>query len=419
MVDDPGMRGLLTRKANFRKKTSKGLIPCYPPKELAADLLALPPGSLGLPILDGVVGTPIIHDDGQILADAGYDPESRLYYSPPAGFCLPELAGSPSSDHVEIAKGLLLDEMLGEFPFCGDADKAAVLGALLTGVMRSQIAGPVPLHMITAPGAGTGKTLLSEIVATVLTGEPGEMLGMPAEEEEMAKLLSTVISDQVVVFDNVCQLVKSGELAQANTASQRAFRIFRTHEKAVANVRALILITGNNLRAGGDIPRRCIWIRLDAKMSRPFLRNGFRIPDLKAWLLLRRPEILAALLTLARAWYVAGKPRAKRAPLGSFESWSLTIGGILEHVGVEGFLDNMQEAYEESDEALQWEQFLLCLADIFGERCFGIYNIYEKLREPELTGAGLRSALPDYLGEVAGRTDGFFQRRAAKLFAAL
>jgi hypothetical protein len=429
-VTEPILRGRLTRIADFRKKSPKGSIPCFPPRDVVEDLLALAPGLLGLPVLDGIVSVPVIRGDGSILTEPGYDQRSQLYYSPEPGFCLPPIADFPSSDHVGVAKGLV-DEMLEGFPFSDQSSRANAIAAILTPLLRPVICGPTPLALFDAPQPGTGKSLLAEAAAIIATGEPAEMCSMPRDDEEMRKSLTTLLASlaPVVVFDNVMRRLDNGDLAKALTETTHADRAFRTHQRILVPVRCSWIATGNNLRLGGDLPRRCYWVRLDAKTSRPEDRSDFKISDLKSWIRTRRPELVAALLTLARAWFVAGKPRSQRRPLGSFESWSLTIGGVLDHAGISGFLGNASELREEADsEAGQWERFLQILHEVFCGQAFALSDLKTKMDarvgsalggiEPTLEAQELRRTLPDYLAEVSDRS-GFFQRRAGKLFAEL
>jgi hypothetical protein len=60
--------------------------------------------------------------------------------------------------------------------------------------------------------------------------------------------------------------------------------------------------------------------------------------------------IIAALLTLARSWFAAGRPKAKSPVLGCYEGWSTILGGVLEHAGVAGFLGNLGSLYQFADE---------------------------------------------------------------------
>src|SRR5215471_17681997 len=118
--------------------------------------------------------------------------------------------------------------------------------------------------------------------------------------------------------------------------------------------------SGNNIALGGDIARRCYWIRLDAQTSRPWQREGFRHANLVSWVTERRGELVTALLTLSQAWYRAGQPEAVTPTLGGFEPWVRVIGGILQHAGVGGFLANLDGLYAQVDagDSGQWTAFL-------------------------------------------------------------
>jgi hypothetical protein len=262
------------------------------------------------------------------------------------------------------------------------------------------------------------------------------MFSAPKDEDEWRKVITTALvsGTSVVIFDNVTRPLENGDLCSVLTATTWGDRAMRTHAKILLPVNATILASGNNARLAGDMPRRCYQVRLDAKSSSPFLRGGpepgrsFKIPDLKAWSTEHRGELLAALLTLARAWYMAGKPEPKIKPIGSFENWTRTIGGILEYAGVMGFMENAEAMYADADDdSLEWEVLLIALHEIFCGEAFTVAEIMEKLGIASIPGSplaaptaqatALRSALPGFLAEVLGR-DGFFQKRTGRAFSA-
>jgi putative DNA primase/helicase len=117
----------------------------------------------------------------------------------------------------------------------------------------------------------------------------------------------------------------------------------------------------------------------------------------------------------------------KGTPLGSYESWSLVVGGILQYARFEHFLGNALELYEDADsESTQWEGFLKALLEMFDGAPFTVAQVAERLRskswnelgtalQPSDQAASLKAALPDYLAEVSDR-DGFFRRRLGKCF---
>jgi hypothetical protein len=374
-----------------------------------------------------------LRPDGSILDTQGYDAATQLYYAPDPDLRIPELAHEPSSDHVQIAIDMI-NKAIGEFPYADAASNANAIAAMLTPIIKPAINAPSPLGLLDAPQAGTGKSLLCDVIAIIATGRAGEMFSPPKDEDEWRKVITTALlsGTSVVIFDNVTRPLENGDLCSVLTATTWGDRAMRTHIKILLPVKATFLASGNNVRLAGDMPRRCYRVRLDAKSSTPFLRTGpapgkhFTIEDLKAWTLEHRGELLAALLTLARAWYVAGKPKPKIKPIGSFENWTTTAGGILQYAGVEGFMENAVAMYEDADdESNEWEGFLLVLHELFHGDAFTVAEIVEKLSAktgtyalaPTAHATALRAALPGFLAEGLAR-DGFFQRRTGKAFSA-
>jgi len=92
------------------------------------------------------------------------------------------------------------------------------------------------------------------------------------------------------------------------------------------------MATGNNLAFEGDMTRRAVMCRMDAGIENPEGRS-FDV-DLKAWVPAHRVRLVAAGLTILRAFVCAGRPGLKRlAPFGSFEVWSDLIRGALVWLG--------------------------------------------------------------------------------------
>jgi hypothetical protein len=164
---------------------------------------------------------------------------------------------------------------------------------------------------------------------------------------------------QIVVIDNVTSALKSSKLSQMLTARTWSDRMLGQTKMLNLLQTAAWFATGNNIQLGGDIARRAYWIRVDALLARPWLREGFRHHDILAWVEEHRSELLSMLLTMVRAWIVAGKPNGIAPKIGSFEKWSQVIGGILTYAGVEGFLGNAAELYDSADQDIaQWDLFL-------------------------------------------------------------
>jgi DNA polymerase-1 len=399
----------------------------FPSLSLMRDLLAM--DTWPLPSLAGIIETPILRPDGSLLETPGYDATTHLLYRPPPGFTVPDLPVSPSRHDLATALALL-EEPLEGFPFVDAAAKANALALLLTPILRHAITGPVPLALIDAPQAGTGKSLLAMVSALITTGRPAAMMTVPGGEEEWRKRITATLSTGTtfIILDNVEGVLTSSSLAAALTTEVWSDRLLGASAMLTLPQRATWLATGNNIRPGGDLPRRCYWIRLDAQTSRPWQRTDFRLPDLLSWVARHRRYYVAALLLVARAWYAAGQPQADTPTLGGFESWTRTIGGMLAHAGVPGFLSNLEAMYDHADDgSSQWEAFLHAWRQRYGDRALTVAELTEDLLHPD--DPTLREALPDELadklstregdaGRVSRRLGHAFRKRVEQRFGA-
>ena len=140
-------------------------------------------------------------------------------------------------------------------------------------------------------------------------------------------------------------------------------------------------------------------------MEQPWLRNGFRIPNLRGYVSQHRPQIVHAILTIIQAWVAEGQPKHGNL-LGSFESWSGVIGGILDVAQVPGFLGNLGAMYEEADaEGQMWREFVEAWWEAFGETPKKPSELNKHCHERDLM--------------LAGRGSGAAQSQMTKLGLAL
>lgn len=84
-----------------------------------------------------------------------------------------------------------------------------------------------------------------------------------------------------ILIDNVTEILESGELSAVLTTNYWKDRVLGVSEAASWPVRATWVATGNNLAVGGDLIRRVYRCRLDAEMSQPWRRSGFKHPELR------------------------------------------------------------------------------------------------------------------------------------------
>jgi lambda repressor-like predicted transcriptional regulator len=159
-------------------------------------------------------------------------------------------------------------------------------------------------------------------------------------------------SPSCIVIDNVKNKISSSALEAALTTEYFEDRVLGISEMKSVPVKCAWVATGNNLQFDAEMARRTIRIRLDAKCEQPWLRTKFKYPDIEAWALTNRKKLIWAGLTMIQAWIAAGKPPGEKV-LGSYESWSKVMGGILKVCKIDGFLENLQEFYLESDDESQ------------------------------------------------------------------
>jgi len=268
------------------------------------------------------------------------------------------------------------------------------------------------MALVDAPQAGSGKTLLVSIVSEKTTGSGAAMKPAPIrDDDEWRKTLTATIQagQCLTIFDNVDHVLNSPSLALALTASTWTDRILGSTDIVTLPQRTVFVATGNNITLGGDLPRRCYRIRLNAQCSEPWRNRNFRHPDLPVWVRSKRGRLLSASLTLARAWFVAGCPRPTSPIVGSFEDWCRIVGGILEFAGITGFLGNLDELYKESDPTTAvWEALLLELQPRMPKSGFKAAEVAARLRDD----LELRATLPEDLGDLDPVSN--FQRRLGK-----
>ena len=397
LVKPPMLRGHLDRAAHWKKiGKNEVVVPTAPPTQVVADIVAMK--AFAPPPLMGATQTPIIRPDGGVWVVKGYEQQTRLYCSPMPGFELPPISHEPTEQELNSAVALL-DELVCDFPFDSDASKANMLALLITPVIRHLIDGPIPMAILDKPQPGTGATLLAELVGIVATGAPAHLTSAARGDREWRKTITSQLMAGVnlIVIDNVDGDLRAPALAQVLTTTTWTDRILGRSEMASVPQMATWVATGNNVRLGGDLPRRCYWIRMDAKQARPWQRREFKHPNLKAWALESRAQLIAAIITVYRYWIGQGRPVPESLPrLGSFEVWSQLLGGILHVMGHTQFLGNLSTMYEQADqETPQWEFFWAALRNEFGPHPFKAPDVVHKIAEK----SNVKDLLPAELGD--------------------
>ena len=203
---------------------------------------------------------------------------------------------------------------------------------LMTPVLRGMMA-VAPLHVVTKPAAGTGGSYMRDIAAAIAIGEPCPVFSLTLnnDEENEKRLSSAAHSGQpIIAIDNFTGTLMGDFLCQLIERPMPQVRILGKSEMVTIPNNHCVFANGNNVAIAADMVRRTVQIELDADVENPESRTFTRNPV--AEVLADRGKYIAAILTIARAYRVAGMP-GKLPPRLSFEDWSDNVRSALVWLG--------------------------------------------------------------------------------------
>ena len=381
--------------------------PANPPKAALITILGSPKHPF--PQLRGLVQAPVLRADGTILLKPGYDKDTQLLYIPAAGLEVPGVSDSPDAEEVRRAVEIL-EEPFSQFPFEDEASRANTHGLNLTGFVQRLVDDIRPMAVVNAAQTRTGKSLLVDACAGISTGRDSTKTRF-RKDEEMEKKLDELLfrATPFIQIDNAKGRIESATLESILTSRRHADRIFGTNDQGFdVPQEAVWALSGNNLELGSELGDRSYPILLDAKHPHPGDRKGPRegevFRNLPLWVRAHRGDLIWAVLTLCRAWWVKGRPDPGLPPFGGFEEWQTVVGGILAVAGAEGFLSNRRVFRERHDqERHEIEVFLRAVLAVCGDAPFTCKDLARQIEARE----GLRDTVPD---DVEGSWQRFSQQ---------
>lgn len=326
-----GLVDTFERLIDWQKYNSSGeLKPSECPKKLAAMYLARE-GQRRLPHLTGVIEAPIMRPDGSILSRPGYDATTGLYLT-----STQDWSGIPEQPDLNDALAAV-DTLLApfaEFPFTPKECSSVLLAAILTAFQR-RLLPSAPLFGFSAPIQRSGKSLLAESIGIIAMGRKPSALILPDKEEEIRKAITSVLleSDLITNIDNVVRPLNSKSLAVAITQEIYKDRLLGVNRNVMLSTNVMWMATGNNLCFRGELPSRSLLCYINSEKERPEERQ-FEINNLVSFLLAHRVTLVAAALTILRAYYLAGRPEQDIPTWGGFEAWSAEIRAPLVWLGL-------------------------------------------------------------------------------------
>lgn len=186
---DDTLRGYLMRNVTFLTDGRDGPRSVVPPPNVLRDILTRPTWP-GLPELRGIIETPVLSRDGEVVTTPGYQPQTQLWYSPAPDFEVPAIPERPTVSDVIAARDLLI-EVVFDFPFEGPGSRANALALMLLAFVREFIKGTTPLHLIDATTSGSGKGLLADCCTVVATGREAGKGPELRDQEEARKFITS------------------------------------------------------------------------------------------------------------------------------------------------------------------------------------------------------------------------------------
>lgn len=272
-----------------------------------------------LPPLKGIARQPMLGLDDRLITASGYDPQSQLYCAfVGAAFDRPEA----TEDNAQLALHRLRD-LLREFRFASPRDEATALSAILTAVLRPGL-GRAPAFHIRAPAPGSGKSLLSDVIARFAGAGHPSKISYPRTEEEATKVLLAALIEApaVIDFDDMTVDWRAwGAVNRLLTSPTMTDRILGMSKMATVGTDVLVLGSGNNTGPTGDLCRRVVVIDLNTGEESPVTipYEGDPLATIEA----NRAAYVADALLIVEAYIAAGKPKADLLPLASYGGrWS-------------------------------------------------------------------------------------------------
>jgi hypothetical protein len=373
----------LTYAARWFEETANGQRAIYPPALIVRAVLMR--AAIWAPPLLGIVRNPVFGLNWELILTPGYHTADQVFYAPNHGV-LCDVPQCPSEVQVQTAKQLLCDELLGDFPFLRNSDRAAAIAAMIVPFVRERLEGATPLHLIESPQPGSGKTLLADVIAVPALGEETSATTEIANGDDLRKSITSMalVGDPIFLIDNINAKLGGSALAAALTKIQWSDRIVGTSRQANVTFQPLWLATGNNVTVTPELARRVVRCRIDAGTANPHLRVGFRHANLLAWAKENRESLIHAILVLVRNWLAHGRPEGPIV-LGSYESYCRIIGGILAAAGIDGFLADVQSDHLFLDDSsTEWSAFVAAWYEKFGTGHVGGEELDRELLTPNL-----------------------------------
>ncbi|MBF0235655.1 MAG: hypothetical protein HQK65_21870, partial [Desulfamplus sp.] len=369
----------LNRAATYLKylKTQNDYVMTSVKDYIVNDIFVTP--NKGLPPLKEIVDHPYFMKGGELVIKQGYNDRSKLYLE--RNYDKIDIPDKPSQKDVEEAKEHFEKELIPDFRFETESDRATAIALALTPFIKEEINGKIPIIMCESSTSGTGKTLLANTLTYHVNNEFLKGISEGEKDDEFDKRINAELLKlpPFLFIDNINRKLKVQILQQITTQQGPIpIRILGRSKSPEVDITPIIIITGNNPEMHRDYARRVLPIRLDSDIPTPELRTGFKHTNQYDYIKQCRIKTLRSALIIIKNWYNQDMPMFEGQFMTSFIPFCKIIGGILQSCGVKGFLANREAILKKYD--IQDEVFIEFLAQWYYIQNVEIKNV-ETLEE--------------------------------------
>lgn len=362
-----------------------------------------------LPELVGFARQPFFREtDGTLVVKAGLDRSTGRYaVFNEDRYQLPEPTRANAIDALE-----LLTDLLGEFHFATERDRAVTLSAIMTAVVRPGLATAPAFHA-QASTPGSGKTYLCELIGLFAGAAPNQKVSYPTNAEEAAKMMLAVLlpGPAVVEFDDMdSDWQPYSAIKRALTADKTSDRILGASKTATVSTRALFLGSGNNVGPVRDLLRRVMTIRLEPQVQSPatLQYQGSPVARLRK----DRERYVTAALTIIRAWKAAGSLRTAAGIASYGEAWSDYCRHPLIWLGVSDPVEAIVEQLAKDSDAETLARLMNAWGKEFGATPMTVRKIKEATdHNADLLDAILEFPVANYKGGIDSNKFGWLLKK--------
>lgn len=347
VVTKPALREHIAASANLVRETKDGNKPAHPTEWLVSQVDAR--DSYHNPTIEAISEVPVLRSDGTVIREHGFDKQTGIYFAPSCEF---PIVGP------EEARDALLD-LISDFPWKSDSDKAAWFAATLTPLARPAYRGSSPLMVFDANTPGAGKGLLVGASSIISTGRAMAIMSAPESDAECRKRLTSLLmaGEPTCCIDNVVGKLAFPSLDAALTGETWSDRILGVNKTVRLPIRMIFYATGNNIVLHRDTFRRVNYARLEATEN-PETRCGFKYPNLLNHVREKRGYYTACALAILQGYCRDRRPDMGLPPLGSFEGWSDLVRSAVVWCGLPDPMNTRATLAESDDDTALLRQLI-------------------------------------------------------------